>query len=229
MLEEASGQDSGSAAITAQILAKLRVLTGVPEPVKASPAEVVACPAAAAGTSCEWHIRFCPGADLLRSGANPLLLLRELRQLGTLQIKADTAAVPELEELDPERCYLAWDMVLTTAAGADAIRDVFIFVEGNCELQVEPALASSPSPADSDNDDTGNDGNRARRGAGREALQRRPPLLRQGSAGVEHSRGRRQARPAGRSGRPIGDRAGPADRGRGPPRGSRHAGRGRRD
>jgi two-component system chemotaxis sensor kinase CheA len=146
MLEEASGQDSGSAAITAQILTKLRVLTGAPEaPVKASPA--AACPAAPAGITHSWRIHFRPGADLLRCGANPLLLLRELRQLGALQIKADTVAIPDLGELDPERCYLAWDMVLTTAAGADAIRDVFIFVEGSCELQVEPAPSSSPAPA----------------------------------------------------------------------------------
>jgi two-component system, chemotaxis family, sensor kinase CheA len=152
MLEEASGRDSGSAATTAQILAKLRVLTGASElPVKPAPAAAVTCPPAVAGTSHEWHIRFRPGADLLRTGANPLLLLRELRQLGTLQVKADTSAIPAIGEMDPERCYIAWNMVLTTPAGADAIRDVFIFVEGSCELAVEPAPSSSegaePAPA----------------------------------------------------------------------------------
>jgi two-component system chemotaxis sensor kinase CheA len=145
MLDEASGQDSGSAATTAQILAKLRVLTGASEaPVHALPAAAVTCAAAIAGTTHEWHIRFRPGADLLRTGANPLLLLRELRQLGTLQVKADTSAIPAIGEIDPERCYIAWDMVLTTPAEADAIRDVFIFVEDSCELAVEPAPSSSP-------------------------------------------------------------------------------------
>ncbi len=145
MLEDASGQDSGSAAATAQILAKLRVLTGAPEtPAKPAPAAAAAmCVPVMAGTSREWRISFCPGADLLRTGANPLLLLRELRQLGTLRVKADTSAIPALGEMDPERCYIAWDMVLTTSAGADAIRDVFIFVEGSCELAVEPAPSSS--------------------------------------------------------------------------------------
>jgi len=144
MLDEAAGQGSGSAAATAQILAKLRVLTGASEmPVSPSPAAAVASPPAVAGTTREWHISFRPGADLLRTGANPLLLLRELRQLGTLQVKADTSAIPAIAELDPERCYIAWDMVLTTAAGADAIRDVFIFVEESCELQVGPAPSSS--------------------------------------------------------------------------------------
>jgi two-component system chemotaxis sensor kinase CheA len=145
MLDEASGPDSRSAAATAQILAKLRVLTGASEtPVKAAPTAAVTCPPAVAGTTREWHISFRPGADLLRTGANPLLLLRELRQLGMLQVKADTSAIPAIGELDPERCYIAWNIVLRTAEGADAIRDVFIFVEGSCELQVEPTPSSSP-------------------------------------------------------------------------------------
>ena len=48
------------------------------------------------------------------------------------------AAVPPLGELDPERCYVSWEMVLATAAGRDAIRDVFIFVEDSCELTIDP-------------------------------------------------------------------------------------------
>ncbi len=141
MLDEASDQKSAVAANSAQILAKLRVLTGACQaPVTPSPAGPGA--PVVAGAAREWHISFRPGADLLRSGANPLLLLRELRQLGELQVKADTSAIPALAEMDPERCYIAWNMVLTTGAGAEAIRDVFIFVEGSCELQVEPAPSS---------------------------------------------------------------------------------------
>ena len=41
--------------------------------------------------------------------------------------------------MDPERCYLAWDIIFRTAAPAEAIRDVFIFIESECELTVEPA------------------------------------------------------------------------------------------
>ena len=74
---------------------------------------------------------------MLLNGTNPLLLLRELRELGELRIELDTAAIPPLGEIDPERCYLAWDMVLTTAAAPEAIRDVFIFVEDDCELTIE--------------------------------------------------------------------------------------------
>ena len=48
------------------------------------------------------------------------------------------AGVPPIGELDPEQCYLGWDMVLTTSTTREAIADVFIFVEDNCKLTIEP-------------------------------------------------------------------------------------------
>ena len=75
---------------------------------------------------------------MMLNGTNPLLLLHELRQLGGLSVRASMAGVPPLAELDPERCYVTWEMVLATSAGHDAIRDVFIFVADSCELSIEP-------------------------------------------------------------------------------------------
>lgn len=100
-----------------------------------------------AGPMRDWHIRFAPGPDLLRYGANPLLLLRELSQLGELAAKASMAAIPPLAELEPERCYISWDLVLSTAVDREAIRDVFIFVEDNCELAIDPCMESRAASA----------------------------------------------------------------------------------
>jgi two-component system chemotaxis sensor kinase CheA len=86
----------------------------------------------------------------MRCGANPLLLLRELGTLGGLSIRASMEAVPPLSEVDPERCYIAWEIVLATAADRDTIRDVFIFVEDACELEIErdgANVAESPTAA----------------------------------------------------------------------------------
>jgi two-component system chemotaxis sensor kinase CheA len=74
---------------------------------------------------------------VLLNGTNPLLLLRELRQLGSLQVRVDTSELPPLGEMEPERCYLAWDMLLNTGAAREAVRDVFIFVEDESELAIE--------------------------------------------------------------------------------------------
>jgi two-component system chemotaxis sensor kinase CheA len=90
------------------------------------------------GPTATWRIHFRPGPDVLLNGTNPLVLLRQVAALGQARVQVDTAAIPRLAEMDPERCYLSWDIVLTTASPPEAIRDVFIFIEGECELTVEP-------------------------------------------------------------------------------------------
>jgi two-component system chemotaxis sensor kinase CheA len=150
MLEEAAGREPANRAAAEAILAKLHRLAGTSAapapPTKAAPPPPPALPSSVptAEPSHTWKIRFRPGPDLLRTGANPLLLLRELKHLGALQVTASLAAVPPLADLDPQRCYIGWEVVLTTAAAREAIRDVFIFVEDCCELAIEPAAAPSP-------------------------------------------------------------------------------------
>jgi two-component system chemotaxis sensor kinase CheA len=97
--------------------------------------EPVAAPAPA---GCGYRIHFQPNPDLFRNGTNPLCLFDELRELGPCQVTAQSQGVPSLEDLDPESCYLAWDITLTTTQGEAAVRDVFIFVEDHCKLRIEP-------------------------------------------------------------------------------------------
>jgi two-component system chemotaxis sensor kinase CheA len=147
MLEEGeAGAPLADPAACTEILAKVRHLTGKPEE-QHSEKKTAAAPIEAVGALREWTIRFAPGPDMMRCGANPLLLLRELRELGGLSARASMAAIPPIAELDPERCYVSWEMALATAAGRDAIRDVFIFVEDNCELTIEPASTDAEASA----------------------------------------------------------------------------------
>jgi len=147
MVDEPSGQSSEDAEIAEHILAKLRGLAGTSDIPRA---RVVAStpPASSADRQAtrDWLVHFAPGPDLLRTGTNPLLLLRELRQMGNLQVTASMGAIPPLSQFDPERCYVAWDMILATAVPRDAIRDVFIFVEDCCELTINPAVTLPASP-----------------------------------------------------------------------------------
>ncbi|MGD9822792.1 chemotaxis protein CheA [Desulfobacter sp.] len=85
-----------------------------------------------------YRIRFKPFAHLLSTGNNPLLLLNELRGLGQCRVAAHTGDVPDLESFDPRSCYLFWDILLTTDKRENAIKDIFIFVEEDCELVIEP-------------------------------------------------------------------------------------------
>jgi two-component system chemotaxis sensor kinase CheA len=146
MLDEADGRGVVDKGRTANILAELRRLTGsAADPAPATPAPPPAPDATTCGIAQEWRIRFRPGPDVVLQGTNPQLLLRELRELGQLQLSVDATAIPPLAQIDAERCYLAWDMVLTTTAGAEAIRDVFIFIESDCELTIE---SGSEQPAE---------------------------------------------------------------------------------
>ena len=92
-----------------------------------------------------WRIRFKPLARLYASANEPLALIAELARLGELSVACDTEAVPTLDGLEPGEGYLAWSMVLDTDADEAAIREIFDFVEGDCELDVAPvAEAAAP-------------------------------------------------------------------------------------
>ncbi|HBA70860.1 MAG TPA: chemotaxis protein CheA [Geobacter sp.] len=84
-----------------------------------------------------WRIRFRPAPNLIMCGTNPISLINELRGLGTAQVVAQFDEIPQLDELVPESCHIYWDIILTTSRGEDAIRDVFIFVEDDCDIKIE--------------------------------------------------------------------------------------------
>jgi two-component system chemotaxis sensor kinase CheA len=146
MVEEGQGGPPVDAAACGAILARLRALTAGAESVAVRDGRQVEVKAGSGvkpagredGSEQVWRISFAPGPDLMRNGADPLLLLRELGQLGRLSIEASMAAVPPLAQLEPERCYVSWEITLTTSASRDAIQDVFIFVEDSCTLTIEP-------------------------------------------------------------------------------------------
>ncbi len=89
------------------------------------------------GDQATFRIRFMPSRDIFLSGTNPLLLLDELRALGECGITALLDDIPPLEDMNPEECYVGWDMVLTTGRDMNAVKDVFIFVEDDCQLTME--------------------------------------------------------------------------------------------
>jgi len=100
-------------------------------------------PAAMAGAGYRIRFRLPPAA--LVAGTNPLLLLDQLRALGSCAVEALTGTLPPLEQLDPLACHLSWQLLLTTEAPPTAIDEVFQFLLDDMELTVEP-LASPPPP-----------------------------------------------------------------------------------
>jgi two-component system chemotaxis sensor kinase CheA len=114
--------------------------------VDGAPAPAAAEPAAPALNT--FKIRFSLPADALLNGARPLPLLDELRDLGEARVRAITDAVPSLDDLVPTECHLAWEVLLTTPHGRDAIDDVFIFVIDEMTLEVEDLTATAETAAE---------------------------------------------------------------------------------
>jgi len=85
-----------------------------------------------------WRVRFKPRADLYAKANEAAILLRELTRLGPAEIELDARELPALSDLDPEAAHLAWTVTLSGEADEAAIREVFEFVDGDCELEVTP-------------------------------------------------------------------------------------------
>ncbi len=95
-----------------------------------------------------YRISFKPGPEVLRRGVNPLGVLDELRELGPTRVSTDPDAVPPLEEIDPERCYLTWTIEVDTDAARERIDDVFLFLADDSTIAIEHlgAVASATEP-----------------------------------------------------------------------------------
>ncbi|MBN2161685.1 MAG: chemotaxis protein CheA [Pontiellaceae bacterium] len=83
-----------------------------------------------------FRISFRPEIQAYAHGSDPLLILAELRDLGELTVTPNLEGIPPLETLEPETCHFAWEMLLKTDAGENAVRDVFIFVGDDCDLEI---------------------------------------------------------------------------------------------
>ncbi len=90
-----------------------------------------------------WKIRFAPHAALYAKANEPFLLIRELKTLGQLEVRADLSGVPDLQAVDPGQSYLAWDITLRDCADRAKIEEVFEFVSGDCELDIR---GDAPQP-----------------------------------------------------------------------------------
>ena len=95
-----------------------------------------------------WQLHLEFDSQILRNGSNPLDLLDDLCKLGPCFAVPVTDDVPLLDELEPEDCYLKWDVTLSSDCDKAAIDDVFMFVLDEMKLTIAPlAHVEFPAPA----------------------------------------------------------------------------------
>lgn len=87
-----------------------------------------------------WKIVFRPHQHLLRTGNDPLRIIRELSDFGELDVNCDISALPSFAELEPEDSYLSWEIRLHAPVEKSQIDEVFEWVEDDCDFAIVPIL-----------------------------------------------------------------------------------------
>jgi len=102
-----------------------------------------ALPVAAAGNeevaAEHWHISLRFSRDVLRNGMDPLSFIRYLTTLGRL-VKVVTLedGLPGLQEMDPESCYLGFEISFSSEADKATIEEAFEFVRDDSIIHILP-------------------------------------------------------------------------------------------
>ena len=91
-----------------------------------------------------YRIAWTPPDWLFQRGLDPLQIFKELANLGTLsEVAVDTAKLPDLAVMDPEKCYLSWTMKLETVKARQVVDAVFEFVHEDSVLVISESAVSS--------------------------------------------------------------------------------------
>lgn len=83
-----------------------------------------------------YYIHFQPDLNILSDGTNPLFLVEDFKGLGEFMAFPETSSIPLPDELDPEKCYTSWEIILSTKEDPDKIKEIFIFSEDSCKLDI---------------------------------------------------------------------------------------------
>ncbi|WP_448556635.1 chemotaxis protein CheA [Thalassotalea montiporae] len=95
-----------------------------------------------------WQITFIPEHHLVQTGNDPLLLFNALEDLGELIVLAKTEQLPSITEIDVEELYIHWQLTLMSDNASEAdIREVFEWVEDECELDINLLSDDTPTPS----------------------------------------------------------------------------------
>ncbi len=99
-------------------------------------------------------IRFAATKQLYSNGNDPVHMFRALAELGNLESRVDSSALPPLDQMDWSGSYLTWDLTLQTTESQQSVHEIFEFVDGLCSLEISeiggdaaPVSAAHPEAA----------------------------------------------------------------------------------
>ena len=75
--------------------------------------------------------------DLFLTGQDPLMLIRELADIGELlEVRPYTTTLPDFYTIIPTTCYISWDIRLKTKQPLSEIQNIFIFVADENTIRI---------------------------------------------------------------------------------------------
>ena len=84
-----------------------------------------------------WIISLDFKADAFRNGLDPLSFIRYLGRVGEIvDLITLTDQLPEVNDMDPESCYLGFRIALSSEASKEDIEGVFEFAWDDCEIRI---------------------------------------------------------------------------------------------
>lgn len=103
-----------------------------------------AAPQAEAGVASEcWHLSLRFGQDVLKNGLEPLAFIRYLTTFGRIaNLLTLTHAIPAASVMDPQACYLGFELDFHTDADLATIESAFEFIRDDASIRIVPPHAS---------------------------------------------------------------------------------------
>lgn len=84
-----------------------------------------------------YKVKFIPEMEIFFSGNNPIKIIKELENLGESIVIPNYSKIPNLNSLNPEHCYISWDIFIYTTKSINELYDVFLFVDGSSEVTID--------------------------------------------------------------------------------------------
>ncbi|MDH5719360.1 MAG: chemotaxis protein CheA [Spirochaetia bacterium] len=90
-----------------------------------------------------WHISLRFNEEVLKNGLDPASFIAYLKKIGTIiNLTTITDNVPPVAEMDPENCYLGFEIDFETDKTKEDIEQVFEFVENDAKIVIIPPNSS---------------------------------------------------------------------------------------
>lgn len=142
LTEEAAKKDSA-------LIERLSLLlpeTNGAETIKSASEESGAIPAGKTAKTDAWHLSLRFSRNVLKDGLDPLSFINYLGRIGEIvSLTAIHESMPSAEEMDPENCYLGFEIDLKSDFDKKVIDDVFEFVREESTIHILPPFSAVES------------------------------------------------------------------------------------